>query len=248
MMDPLSNRHDGADTTINTADAEQTRLERNRLMAALNQGLGSRLTLVVGPDGCGKSTLLQEWAEQSPAPAVLVTAERDGCTAETMLRKLAAALARVKPELADTAPVEPIEPEACMVALINEMAAYPGEIAVVIDNYQPRPETDELLGFLLEHLPPQLHIYLAVEQAPTIPSLPRMRVRRQLTELTQRELLLSAGEIAELARRLGFELTDDELETLADVSHGCVGELVTLLDNAAGNADPYSHLRASLAS
>ena len=135
-----------------------------------------------------------------------------------------------------------------MVALINEMAAYQGEIAVVIDNYQPRPETDELLSFLLEHLPPQLHIYLAVEHAPIIPSLPRMRVRRQLTELTKRELLLSAGEIAELARRLGFELTDDELETLAEISHGCVGELVTLLDDAAGNSDPYSHLRASLAS
>lgn len=246
MSDPLTNRHDGDHNTINELDAERAPLERDRLMTALNQGLRSRLTLVVGPDGCGKTTLLHDWVERSPGVAVLVTADPMGCTPDMMLRKLVAALAHIKPEIAHEAPIEPIEPEVCMVELINALANHPDDIALVIDEYQPRPETDELLSFLLEYLPPQLHVYLAVEQAPTIPSLPRMRVRRQLNELTTRELLLSAADVAELTHRLGFELEPAEVDQLIDASHGCVGQLVTLLDDAAAAGDPPARLRSTL--
>lgn len=246
--DPLTNRHTGDHLTINEIVAVRAPLERDRLMTALNQGLRSRLTLMVGPDGCGKSTLLHEWVERSPGVAVLVTADPTGCTPDKMLRKLVAALAHIKPEIAHEAPIEPVEPEVCMVELINALANHPNDIALVIDEYQPRPETDELLGFLLEYLPPQLHVYLAVEQAPTIPSLPRMRVRRQLNELTTRELLLTAEDVALLAERLGFELEPAEVEQLINTSHGCVGQLVTLLDDAAAANDPAAFLRDALVS
>ncbi len=50
-----------------------------------------------------------------------------------------------------------------LTALINDLAAAPQPVALVLDDYHliGAPAVHEALGFLLDHLPPALHLVIA---------------------------------------------------------------------------------------
>ena len=73
-----------------------------------------------------------------------------------------------------------------MTALINELAAQPSEdeVLLVIDDYQliGVPQVHASLEFLVNHLPPGLHLVLASRSdPPTTCASPRTRQRRCVT-------------------------------------------------------------------
>ena len=90
-----------------------------------------------------------------------------------------------------------------MTALINELAAEPGdgEVLLVLDDYHliDSQPVHASLGFLLEHLPPGLHLVLASRADPPLP-LARLRARGQLAELRAADLRFTAEEAAALLR------------------------------------------------
>src|SRR6266700_6028592 len=77
-------------------------------------------------------------------------------------------------------------------ALINELAAEPGdgEVLLVLDDYHliDAPQVHGSLEFLVEHLPPGLHLVLATRSDPPLPRLPRLRAGGQLAELRAADL------------------------------------------------------------
>ena len=88
-----------------------------------------------------------------------------------------------------------------MEVLINELAGYPGddEALLVLDDYHLIGSQDVHLSleFLLEHLPPSVHLVLATRADPPLP-LARLRARGRLTELRTAELRFTADEAAAL--------------------------------------------------
>ena len=101
-------------------------------------------------------------------------------------------------------PPAPASFEALVTALINELAAQPGDghALLVLDDYhligsQP---VHASLGFLLEHRPPGLHPVLASRADPPL-ALARLRARGQLAELRAAELRFTAGEAGGTAPR-----------------------------------------------
>ena len=91
-----------------------------------------------------------------------------------------------------------------MTALINELAAQPGEdeIVLVLDDYHlvDAQQVHASLAFLLEHLPPGLRLVLAGRSDPPLP-LARLRARGQLTELRAPDMRFTPEEAAALLRR-----------------------------------------------
>ncbi len=88
-------------------------------------------------------------------------------------------------------------------ALINDLAAQPGggEVLLVVDDYHlidTRPVHESLM-FLLEHVPPGLHLVLASRADPPL-RLARLRARGQLAELRTDDLRFTAEEAAALLR------------------------------------------------
>ena len=57
------------------------------------------------------------------------------------------------------------------------------------------PDVDNALAFLLNHLPPQMHLVITTREDPNLP-LARLRVRGQLTELRAADLRFSLDETA----------------------------------------------------
>ena len=79
---------------------------------------------------------------------------------------------------------QPPPAETVLTSLINDIAALPDRIILVLDDYhliEAQPIHDAL-AFLLDHLPPQMHLVIATREDPHLP-LARLRARGQLTEL-----------------------------------------------------------------
>jgi len=81
--------------------------------------------------------------------------------------------------------------ESILTALLNEITALPDNFVLVLDDYHiiDSKPVDLALTFLLDHLPPQMHLVIASREDPQLP-LARLRVRGQLTELRAADLRL----------------------------------------------------------
>ena len=72
-----------------------------------------------------------------------------------------------------------------------------------------RPAVHAAVAFLLDHLPPALHLVIASREDPPLP-LPRLRARGQLAELRAADLRFSAEEAAAfLGAGMGLRLAED---------------------------------------
>ena len=71
---------------------------------------------------------------------------------------------------------QPPPAETLLTALINEIATLPESFVLVLDDYHviDAKPVDQALAFLLEHLPPQMHLVIATREDPPLP-LARLR-------------------------------------------------------------------------
>jgi LuxR family maltose regulon positive regulatory protein len=71
-----------------------------------------------------------------------------------------------------------------LTALFNEVVNHSGDFILVLDDYHviDSKPVDHALTFLLDHLPPQMHLVITSREDPNL-SLSRFRARGQLTEL-----------------------------------------------------------------
>ncbi|HSR31696.1 MAG TPA: helix-turn-helix transcriptional regulator, partial [Anaerolineae bacterium] len=174
---------------------------RPRLLERLDAGLGwhsdgfaRKLTLVSAPAGFGKTTLLGECAAHcgrlvpKTRFAWLSLDDRDN-DPTTFLAYLIAALQTIETGLGKGAmgalqAPEPPPVEGILTTLINEIAQNPISPVLVLDDYHliEAPTVHDALGFLLDHLPPQMHLVIASRADPPL-FLSRLRGRGQLNEL-----------------------------------------------------------------
>ncbi len=209
-------------------------IPRPHLLDILNQGLetGCKLTLISAPAGFGKTTIVTEWIAESERPfAWLSLDERDGDLTR-FLKYLIAGLQTVAPTLGTRAAEmldssQPPPTEALLTTLLNEIAAAPHELALVLDDYHlvDAQPVDQALAFLLEHLPPQMHLVITTREDPPLP-LPRLRVRGLLTELRAADLRFTHEETAVFLNQItGLALSTAEMAALERRTEGWVAGL-----------------------
>ncbi len=202
-------------------------LARPALIARLNAGLHRVLTLVAAPAGFGKTTLVSAWVaglERSVAWLSLDAEDRD---VARLLAHLIAALQAQTPgvgaaALALLGAPEPPAAQAILTALLNDVAAHTAPLLLVLDDYHAAAaaETDRALTFLVEHMPPQLHLILISREDPALP-LARLRARDQLSELRAADLRFTPAEAAAFLREvMGLALAADQAALLAARTEG----------------------------
>ncbi|MDZ4718671.1 MAG: hypothetical protein SH847_09465 [Roseiflexaceae bacterium] len=79
---------------------------------------------------------------------------------------------------------QPPPTETLLTALLNEIATLQERFVLVLDDYHmiDAKPVDQAVTFLIEHMPPQMHLLIATRQDPQLP-LARLRARGHLTEL-----------------------------------------------------------------
>ncbi len=147
---------------------------------------GSALCLVVAPGGSGKTTLLRSWAQQCRWKVAWVTLGFADNALEHFWAHLVAALESIGLDSRHikTSPVYAVEHWEHTIELINAILKIPDELALVLDNYHviTTPEIHRGIMFLVDYVPPRMHILIASRTEPPLP-LARLRVRRQLVEI-----------------------------------------------------------------
>ena len=226
---------------------------RPRLAGALDEGLARRLILVCAPAGSGKTALLAGWARSGNRPVAWLSLDAADNDPVRLWRHVVAALDRARPGIAERVgpllgPPAPPSFEGLVTALINELAAQrgDGEVVLVLDDYHliDAQPVHVSLGFLLEHLPPGLHLVLASRADPPLP-LARLRAGGQLAELRAADLLFTAEEAAALLREsAGADLPATAVAALTARTEGWVAGLQLAALSLRGQADPAGFVAA----
>jgi LuxR family maltose regulon positive regulatory protein len=177
---------------------------RPRLSERLSRGTDAALTLISAPAGFGKTTVLAQWLATASADgrsaAWLSLDQRDNDPA-LFWTYLVAALQTVAPGAGASAlsllqsPQQSIE--GGLSSLLNDLLAIPNEVVLVLDDYHviDAAEVHDGMAFLLEHLPPQIHLVIAGRADP-VWALARLRARGELVEIRAADLRFTPDEAA----------------------------------------------------
>jgi LuxR family maltose regulon positive regulatory protein len=224
---------------------------RPRLLARLDEGLtaGRLLTLVSAPAGSGKTSLLSAWAAGCGRRAAWLSLDEGDNDPARFLMYLAAALQGVCPGLGSgvLGLLQTAQPplEAVLTSLLNEIAAQPEAVLLVLDDYHllESKAVDQILIFMLGHLPPQLHLVIATREDPALP-LTRLRARGQLNEVRADHLSFNLEEAADfLTRGMGLTLSPVEVAALETRTEGWIAGLQLAALSMQGQTEPARFIK-----
>jgi LuxR family maltose regulon positive regulatory protein len=213
--------------------------------------LHGKLTLLSAPTGFGKTTLINNWIfSAKPAVAWLSLDERDNDSTR-FWTYVVAALQAIEADIGDSAlpllqssQVPPLE--SVLTTLINEVVLIPTEVALVLDDYHviDSAVVDETLTFLLDHLPPQMHLIITTREDPNLP-LARYRSRGQMMELRAADLRFTPTESAEFLNQvMGLSLSTEDISALETRTEGWIAGLQLAAISMQGRADPGRFIQA----
>jgi LuxR family transcriptional regulator, maltose regulon positive regulatory protein len=220
---------------------------RVRLTDPFDLAASHRLTLVVAPAGWGKTTFVSQWiARQSQVPCSIAWLSLDvrDNDPNRFLLYLIAALAGTYPGLGETARSLLLAPQPCsteviLTLLLNEINLLARFLCVVLDDYHliVSSPIHEAVTFLLEHLPPSLHLIIATRADPPLP-LSRMRARGQLLEIRANDLRFTYEETAAFLNTvMGLNLEPEAIARLEERTEGWIAGLQLVALSLQGRDD-----------
>jgi len=234
---------------------------RPRLFEKLNTGHDKKLTLISAPAGFGKTTLVTDWLDNLQGDvknetqvknkiAWLSLDEGDNDPAR-FLAYFVAALQTIELNIGAGilgALQNPQLPsiELLLTTLLNEITSVPDDFVLVLDDYQiiDSKLVDEALIFLLEHLPPQMHLVIITREDPHLP-LARLRAQGQLAELRAADLRFTPEKAgAFLNQIMNLNLSPEDITALETRTEGWIAGLQFAALSMQGHQDTTSFIKS----
>lgn len=184
---------------------------RPRLATLLGRAWDAPVTLVSAPAGFGKTTLITGWlsgqvtgrpsraGRPDERPVAWVSLDERDHRSLSFWTYVLTGLDRALPGSATGALTllrsGQASVESVLAGVVNELSVHDGDLVLVLDDYHLADGPDVAAGmtFLVEHLPPQLHLVLSTRADPALP-LSRLRVRGQLVEIRAADLRFDSAE------------------------------------------------------
>jgi LuxR family transcriptional regulator, maltose regulon positive regulatory protein len=141
---------------------------------------------------------------------------------------------------------QPPPAESILTALLNDITSIPNHFVLVLDDYHriDAQPVDQALTFLLDHLPPQMHLVITTRADPQLP-LARLRVRDQMTELRASDLRFTPAEVgAFLEQVMGLSLSAAHIAALEVRTEGRIAGLQLAALSMQGHHDLPGFIRA----
>ncbi|MFF2847602.1 hypothetical protein ACFVT5_14955 [Streptomyces sp. NPDC058001] len=198
------------------------------------------------PAGFGKTTVVAEWVQGAAAGqrsvAWLSLDARDSQPA-SFWAYLVTALQRAAPGVAASAlPLlqsAQTAIETVLATVINELGALTNPLDLILDDYHlvDTPDIQAGMTFLLEHLPPRVHLMICTRADPVLP-LARLRARGELVELRAADLRFTPDEVAVyLNKAAGLNLIAGDVEALEQRTEGWIAALQLAALSLQGRED-----------
>jgi LuxR family maltose regulon positive regulatory protein len=226
-------------------------VERRRLSERLERGASSKLTLISAPAGFGKTTLVAAWlgARSSGLQAVAwLSLDQTDNEPATFWTHVIAALQKAAEETG-AASLQILQPgqhsnDLVLTSIVNELAAVQGVVEMVLDDYHliDHPDVQAGMAFLLERLPPHVHVTITTRADPALP-IARLRARGELVEIRSADLRFTAEETAVyLNDMMGLGLTAKDITALEDRTEGWIAALQLAALSMQGREDVTSFI------
>ena len=223
-------------------------VSRPRLIERIQQGSERKLTLISAPAGFGKTTLLAEWLAANLASeraAGWVSLDQSDNDPAFFWAYFITALRKVCSEVGESALAllhspQPPPIESVLTTLINDIHAIPSTLrqaqdkagsghrfALILDDYHviDAQPIHSAIAFLLNHLPPQMHLIIASRSDPPLP-LARLRARDELTELRATDMRFTFEEAAAFLNEvMGLDLSATDVAVLEARTEGWIAGL-----------------------
>lgn len=224
---------------------------RPRLTERLNEGLNRKLTLISASAGCGKTTLLSEWLASCELSAAWLSLEKEDNDPARFLGYLLAALQTVGVHMGEginavLQTTRPVPFDTILTTVLHKINAVPDPFILVLDDYHVvhSKAIDHAIAFLLEHMPPHLHLVIASREDPGLP-IPRLRVRDQLTEMRTADLRFTDSEAAEFLQQvMGLSLSKEVISLLESRTEGWIAGLQLAALSMKGHQNTTSFIQS----
>jgi LuxR family maltose regulon positive regulatory protein len=228
---------------------------RPRLIERLNEGRSAGrtpgVTLISASAGFGKTTLVSEWVTDCERLVAWLSLDEGDNDPARFLTYLIAALQTIAANIGEgmlgvLQTPQPPSIESILTTLINEITTIPDNFIFVLDDYHviDAKPVDRALSFLVEHLPPQMHLVIATREDPHLP-LARLRVRGQLTELRAADLRFTPAEAADFLNQvMGLNLSAEDIAALETRTEGWIAGLQLAAISMRGQKDVTGFIKS----
>jgi LuxR family maltose regulon positive regulatory protein len=224
---------------------------RPRLIEQLNESPHRKLTLISAPAGFGKTTLVSAWVTACGRPTAWLSLDEGDNDPTRFLAYLIAALQTIAPNIGTgllgiLQSPQPPPTESILTALLNEITTLPDNFVLVLDDYHliDAKPVDHALTFLLEHLPPRMHLVIVTREDPQLP-LARLRARDQLTELRVTDLRFTPSEAAGfLNETMSLNLSTEDIDALEARTEGWIAGLQLAAISLKGQKDTAGFVKS----
>ncbi|HEY6406692.1 MAG TPA: AAA family ATPase [Ktedonobacteraceae bacterium] len=226
-------------------------VSRPRLLDRLNEGLHSKLTLISAPAGFGKTTLVSQWLAGGARPAAWLSLDEEENDPARFLTYLVAAVQTIAAPIGkgvlgvlQSPQLPPLD--SIVTTLLNDITTIPDPFILVLDDYHllDAQPVDQALTYLVEHLPPQMHLVIVTREDPALP-LARLRARSQLTEVRATHLRFTPAEAAAfLTQVMGLSLSAEDIAALERRTEGWIAGLQLAALSLQGQPDATSFIRS----
>jgi LuxR family maltose regulon positive regulatory protein len=240
------------ETKLHAPSVRKEWVERRELTSVL-AGSAAKLVLVEAPAASGKTTLVAQWraSTSEDRPFAWVSLDPGDDDPGRLWSYVVHAFQRACPGFGGDEILRALRVQIpditgmVMPLLVNELAALPEPVVLVLDDYHVIKERSchEQTAFLLLHLPPSIELVIITRADPPLP-LARLRAAGEMVEIRMRDLRLAPADAAALVRDVsGVELGEPDLAVLLERTEGWPGGLHLAALSLRGHPSPSAFIR-----
>jgi len=238
-------------TKVYVPPLRSNHVPRARLLNRLEAGFDCKITLISAPAGFGKTTLISEWVDRNGLFTAWLSLDDGDNDPHRFLAYLIMALKNIQSDIGEeildvlqSPKVPPVDE--LLAYLVNDLSGVSVPFVLVLDDYHliTEAEVHQVVTFLLENQPPQLHLVISGRADPPWP-MARLRAQGEINELRTSDLRFTPEETIEFVHKvMGLELSVEEIRELDRRTEGWVAGIQMAALSMRGREDKQGFIRA----
>jgi LuxR family maltose regulon positive regulatory protein len=230
-------------------------ISRERVLQKLQKALECKLTLITAPAGYGKTTAILHWLEKCGLPVAWLSLDSHDNSPGVFWPYFCSALDNIVAGISQGtkyvfSDLEMMKANLHINILIDKLAEVESDFILVLDDlhYIADPAIMEGLSYLIDYLPPKMHLIFISRSTPEI-GLARHKFKWQIQHIKEKDLRFGENEIFLFYQARGIILKNSEIRTLKSYTGGWAAALVAVamsVEDDGGHCDVIADLKVSL--